>query len=66
VLQREVNGVVVAAAPIGSPMSARATECMPEHQTTHAVVADAHRSQRAVGVLSEVDSAKALVEGVGR
>jgi len=42
-----------------------AIECMREYQTTHAVVVDERRSQHAVGVLSVLDLAEAIVEGVG-
>jgi CBS domain-containing protein len=42
-----------------------ATRCMHEHETTHAVVVDGPRLQRAVGVLSVLDIVEAIAETEG-
>ena len=42
-----------------------ATRCMHEHQTTHAVVVEGPRLQRAIGVLSVLDIVEALTETEG-
>jgi CBS domain-containing protein len=42
---------------------ARATEMMRELESTHAIVVDDRRSFRAVGILSVLDIAEALIEG---
>jgi CBS domain-containing protein len=42
-----------------------ATRCMHEHETTHAVVVDGLRLQRAIGVLSVLDIVEALAETEG-
>ena len=54
-----------AAVLVSDDTLSHATRCMHEHETTHAVVVEGPRLQRAIGVLSVLDIVEALAETEG-